>query len=343
MYKVYLTAVLFSLPIIVSAAGLVPCGGPGESPCQFCHTVLLVENISGWLVAVLGVIAAIVIAVMGLRLAASTGDTSAVGQVKKVIANIIVGYMILLGGWFLVDFGLKLLVNVTVYDKWDADVIECVNQPTSQRSARPSAVAGNNDHNFNGAEVSSSVAAINSSGNLQADIQAAAAAAGITDPAEINTLRALISQESSNCTNKTGPETSFGTAYGCGQILVNTARGLDPSLNTMTDAEVAKKLVNDDAYNLTLSAKYYGQLLNKYENETDLALAAYNGGFAANQASADCPATGNSEGLRKWECVWDSPGCHGTGETDCMSNEGANSYAQTRHYVSNINAVAGEL
>jgi len=344
MKKIYLTAVLFSLPIIAFAAasGLVPCGGEGQEPCQFCHSVELVVLVMDWLVKVLAIIAAIVIVVMGLRLVSSVGDASAKGQAKRVIANVVIGYIILLTAWFFVDFGLKLLVNATVYGKWNGDVIECVVQPNViQTSARPSADSANNKA-FDSTDVSTKVTAINSSGTLKTDIENAARSAGISDPDKIKTLQALISQESSNCANKVGPDTRFGTAYGCGQMLVSTARGLDPNLARLTDEEVAAKLTGDDdgnAYNLTLSAKYYNQLLNKYagEDSTKLALAAYNGGFTANQPSVDCP------GIKKWECVWDSPGCYNTGKTDCKVNEGPNSYAQTRNYVSNITAVAAEL
>ena len=149
-------------------------------------------------------------------------------------------------------------------------------------------------------------------------------------------LRALIAQESANCTNLVGPATAYGTAYGCGQMLVSTARGLDSSLAGLTDEQVAARLQNDNAYNLTLSARYYDQLLDRYRDPA-LALAAYNGGAAANQPSADCP------GLRRWQCIWDSPGCYGTGRTDCQRNEGPSSYAQTRNYVSNITNVASGL
>jgi hypothetical protein len=334
MWNALLVTVLTLIPSFVYSQGLVPCGGQGQEACQTCHVVALISSVTGWLVVVLGIVAAIMIVAAGFRLVLSTGDTSAVSSAKKIIANMFVGYAIVLSGYLLVDFGLKSLVDNSTYAVWKS--ISCVAQPTAQQWSRPTA-SGASDNPYSSADVSGAVAAINSSGSLETDIKNAAAAAGITDPAKVKALQALIAQESSNCLNKVGPATNSGVAYGCGQMLVSTARTLDPGLKGLSDAEVANKLQNDNTYNLGISAKYFDQMLDRFNGDTSLALAAYNGGPGANQASRDCP------GLRRWQCVWDSPGCYGTGKTDCKKNEGFSSYAQTRNYVSNINAVAEKL
>ncbi len=334
MWKVFLAFVLYAIPQVILAAGLVPCGGPGEPECQSCHVVQLISQVLGWLVVVLGILVAIMIVVSGLRMVLSVGNTAAKESAKKTISNILIGYVILLAGWMLVEFGLK---NNTVYGVWN--VVQCTTQPYAAQWSRPTA-SGDNAAVLSSADVASRVSAIASSGSLQTDIANAARAAGITDPEKIKIMQGLISQESSNCTNKVGPVTDSGRAYGCGQILVSTARTLDPSLKGKTDAEVEAMLKGDadnNAYNLALSAKYYDQLLDRFGNNTDLALAAYNGGPGANQPSADCP------GLKRWQCVWDSPGCYNTGKTDCKQNKGSSSYEQTRHYVSNINAIADKI
>ncbi len=340
MWKVYVLAILMAAPMLIMAAGLVPCGGPGEEACQTCHVVQLISTVVQYLVMILGVVAAILIVVSGLRLVVSAGDASAKAKAKSMISSLLIGYVIVLAGWMLVDLGLRAILNSTTYGVWN--VIQCTAQPNAVAWSRPTA-SGDNASTLPPAAVASRVAAITSSGSLQADIAAAAAAAGITDPAQVNTLRALISQESSNCQNRVGPATASGVAYGCGQMLVSTARTLDSSLSGLSDAEVAARLQNDNAYNLTLSARYYNQLLTRYNNNTELALAAYNGGPGANQPSVDCPAVGQEPALRRWECIWDSPGCYGTGQTSCERNEGPNSYAQTRNYVSNITNIAAGL
>lgn len=331
MWKVYLLALIMTLPIFVNATGLVPCGGDGMDPCQTCHVVKLIQNVFDWLGIILGVLVVIIIMVLGTWLASSVGEAGGRTEIKKYLASAIVGYIIFLSVWFVVDFGLKVMVNSSTYSFWDD--IQCVAQPVAQQWSRPTAT-GSNSHVFDSNEVNSAVNAIRSSGNIQTDIENAAIANGIRDPQQIKIFKSLVMQESSNCTNKTGPSTPYGSAYGCGQILVSTARGLDPSLKGLTDSQVADKLRDDDSYNLSLSAKYYNQLYRKYNNDTEKALAAYNGGLAANQPSRDC------DGIPRWECVWDSAGCYGTGDTSCKPNTG---YAETRNYVKNITSVAGAL
>ncbi len=329
MNKIYFVTIFLLTPSLVLAVGLVPCGGAGEELCQTCHVVILVNTLMTWLVEVLGIITAILIVVFGLRLATSSGNASATTEAKNKISTLLIGYMIVLAGWLLVDTGLKLLLSDANYGFWNS--IQCVEQPTAIPFGRTTA-SGDNTSDLGTTAIDDRVRIINSSGSTQTDI--ANASKTLTGEQNQKIFRALISQESSNCTNKQGPATSYGIAYGCGQLLVSTARTLDPSLASLSNDEVKNKLLNDDAYNLTLSANYYKQLLGRYGNDSDLALAAYNGGPSANQSSKDCP------GLKRWQCVWDSPGCYGTGKTDCKQNVG---YAETRHYVNNINAIAGRL
>ncbi|MEZ4104462.1 MAG: hypothetical protein R3B60_04220 [Candidatus Paceibacterota bacterium] len=334
MWKVYTLFTLMVSPILVSAAGLVPCGGDGADPCQTCHVVKLIQNIFDWLGIILGVLIIIMIMVLGLWLASSVGQAGARTQIKKYLINAIVGYIIFLAVWFVVDFGLKVMVNSPTYDFWDD--IQCVAQPTAQQFARTTAT-GSNNHIFNTNEINSAVNAINSSGSIQTDIQNTAVANGINDPYQQKIFKSLIMQESGNCTNKVGPDTPYGTAYGCSQMLVSTARGLDPSLKGLSDEEVATKLRDDNNYSLALGAKYYDQLYEKhraYDNATSRALAEYNGGPAAILPSNDCP------GLMRWECAWDSPGCYETENSSCVPNTG---YVETRNYVKNITSVADAL
>lgn len=116
--------VLVAVP--AGAAGLVPCGGPGEPSCQFCDVTKLVNNVVAWLFVVLSMVAALMIMKAGFDLVTSrgAGDLTAA---KSMITNILIGYAILLGGWLVVDMFMKGLVSDDVYKVWDA--IQCVNQP----------------------------------------------------------------------------------------------------------------------------------------------------------------------------------------------------------------------
>lgn len=330
MLRASLVLFFLSLPEFVFAAGLVPCGGTGEPACETCHFVQLINSVSGWLVTVLGIVAAIIIVVAGLYLATSAGNQSAMSTAKKLIINMFIGYVIVLAGFLMINLILRALLTDANYQVWNQ--LQCTVQTVPQ-VGRITA-SGSNGSVATPAAVAAQVSSIASSGSLQTDITNAANAAGITDSTQINNLRALIAQESSNCANRVGPPTSQGRAYGCGQITLPRARELDPSLRSMSDADAIARLQNDNIYNLSLSARNYSELLSRYNGDTNRALAAYNGGPGANAPSNDCP------GLMRWQCVWDSPGCYGTSDTSCRPNIG---YIETRNYVTNITAVARGL
>ena len=136
LVAVAVMAYLFVVPFTVSAATLVPCGGPGEDPCQTCHVVSLVNNVVAWLVMILGTIAAILIIVAGVRLVTSGGNTSAMEQAKSSMTNLIIGYLIVLSAWLVLDYGLKALLiqdGANSFGVWNT--ISCVDQPDTKFNA----------------------------------------------------------------------------------------------------------------------------------------------------------------------------------------------------------------
>lgn len=306
--------ILLSSPVY--AQGLVPCGGAGQEPCQTCHVVMLIDNLVDWLIAILSIVASIIIAYAGIRLVVSGGDVAAKELAKKLISNVIIGYALLLACWLLIDTGVKMLLNDQAYGTWNQ--IQCVEQPVAVEADQEYIIlnrvtaSGFNESEFTPAQVSANISSIANAGDVRSQAEAAARAAGITDPAQIRTFVALVHQESSMCRNKVGPETRYGRAYGCGQMLLSTARGLDPSAT-------AERLINDNAYNLSLAARYFNSRLSLYGGDVTRALAAYNGGTKANEQSTVCP------GQLSWQC---------------QRNSG---YRETRNYVSNIQRVASGL
>ncbi|HMO78361.1 MAG TPA: hypothetical protein PKA42_01305 [Candidatus Paceibacterota bacterium] len=132
MWKSTLVSILFLLPILTYAAGLVPCGGVGEPMCQSCHVLQLIQIVMNWLVGILTTITAIIIAYAGLRLVISVGNASAMQQAKSLISNCLIGFAIVLSGWLLIDLVLKSMVNDQVYGVWNE--LQCVDQPVSRTS-----------------------------------------------------------------------------------------------------------------------------------------------------------------------------------------------------------------
>lgn len=344
MWKYSLMLALWWLPVKASAAddtGLVPCSGTGGDPCQACSLVQLVQNVFEWLAGVSFVFVVLIIIISGVILSASGGDAGAQAAAKRRVQTAVVGYIIFLACWFVIDIGLKTMLN-SAYGTWENNKlgpwyqVVCVDQP-EVFVARPTA-SGKSEIDYtdasdpaNAAAATADYTAINASAVSQT-AKGIAGTAGLT-PEQQKIFQALIMQESSNCQNKVGPTTNYGKAYGCGQLLVGTAKEVAlangiPAFNGMNTAQIANELQNNDALNMQLSALYLKKQIDKY-GSVDSALASYNGGDNAMKASKDC------EGLARWQCEVD---CDSAGQ--CKLNTG---YKETRNYVANINAVAAGI
>lgn len=144
-----LVVVVPALP--VEAAGLVPCGGQGEVPCQACHVTELINNVVAWLFVVLSIVAAILIMIAGFKLVTSGGNSGALSSAKETLVNILIGFIILMGGWIIIDTFMKALVTGQVYGIWNQ--IQCTNQPGAYNAPAGSGVqsgAGVNPSGYTG-------------------------------------------------------------------------------------------------------------------------------------------------------------------------------------------------
>jgi hypothetical protein len=261
----------------------------------------------------------------GFKLVTSGGNEAAKTAAKVTFYNVIIGYLILLAGWLMVDTLLKATLDDQAYGMWRT--IQCVSQPTVTPGRLTA--TGDNSRTLAAGDVDQRVRAIQAAGAVREQVREAGRQANLT-PEQIAHFEGLIMQESGMCRSLVGPSTRYGQAQGCGQLLLTTARQFNSSVTE-------EQLRTDHSLNLSISAQYFAQQLQANNGNLERALAAYNGGPGANRPSQHCP------GLAAWQCEWDSSGCHNTGRTDCVRNTGANSYAQTRHYVTNITNMANRL
>lgn len=91
--------------------GLVPCGSPGQEPCTTEHVVAFANNVITWLISILGVIAVIALIITGFKLVVSAGNPSAWSAAKEMFTNIVIGIIIILAAWLVVDTILKGFTN----------------------------------------------------------------------------------------------------------------------------------------------------------------------------------------------------------------------------------------
>lgn len=115
-----MTGLVWILPTVVGAQGLVPCnpklGADGKlaDQCGFCEVGKLILNLSDWVVYISGIIVVLLIIGGGLRLAMSQ-DVGAKATLRRLLTAALFGYMMVLGAWMIVDLFIKFLIPGSSY------------------------------------------------------------------------------------------------------------------------------------------------------------------------------------------------------------------------------------
>ena len=318
---------LLVIPFFVSAQ-LVPCLGP---ECQACHLIGLAQNVINFLIGISAVIGALLFGWAGFLMVTAGGKSSQIEKAKGIFTNVVIGFIVMLAAWLIIDTVMKLLTNQGGrLGVWNT--IECVTLPGYDDGAmlvepdfmnpKPGESRGTAS-NLSQSTMSQEQLDALAAGGASYDQMVCAAATGSGIGSECASLKALIRVESSGCVNKVSP----AGAYGCMQILPSTAKLYDPSIANWSNQAIADRLKNDDAYNINLGVAIYKDAYAKYGGNRDKIYAAYNGGFGANESSSNCP------GQLRWQCEWDN-------DEHTDPNEG---YVETRNYVRNINNLRGQL
>lgn len=114
---VTLSFVLFPSISFAQDMGLVPCDGSPSSPCTTEMAVTFANNLISWLITMLGVIAVIALMFTGFQLLTSGGDSGKWRQAKTMFTNIVIGIIIILAAWLVVDTIMRALTNKGL-DQW---------------------------------------------------------------------------------------------------------------------------------------------------------------------------------------------------------------------------------
>ena len=92
------------IPLLASAVvepgGFVPCEG---KECSFCDLVAMVQDIITWIIGIIFLIFAVLLVVAGFKLVTSGGNQSAQTSAKESLINALIGIIIVLAAWLLVD------------------------------------------------------------------------------------------------------------------------------------------------------------------------------------------------------------------------------------------------
>jgi uncharacterized membrane protein len=126
-YSFIIIASVALLPESVSAqGGLVPCDGVD---CNACHVVEMGNTILTWLIGVMFVVFAAILAVAGWGLVTSGGNQTALSDAKSKFKNAFIGLLIVLAAWLIVDTLMRGLLKsgdgtITGFGLWSE--VECL-------------------------------------------------------------------------------------------------------------------------------------------------------------------------------------------------------------------------
>ena len=295
---------------LASAAGVVPCDGPG---CRACDIVILGQNLLMWFIGIMASIIALMFAWGGMQMVMSAGNTGAVSAGKEKMTNAVIGLVIILGAWLIVDTVLKVVMggNIGVWNK-----VECVANPSRTATPPPSLSATGGSGSV-GSGTPYDTTRVASMYGAQIDKYCA----NSSIPKCKDVVVALITAESRGRTDVTSPKGAVGLM----QLLpANGGVNCNSGDTTCVNGQIEKGIK---------------MLENSYSNTSSIprTLASYNGGSAAIQKSNCCPS-----GLA-YECPYDCNNaknynqCTGVGGI-CTANVG---FVETRNYVNNICSTIG--
>ena len=86
-----------------NAAGLVPCGGTGQSPCTWCHFGDLAIRIINFMMYLVFPLAAAMIVMGGIFIMTSSGSSDRFSRGKEIITSAVIGILIALLSWIIID------------------------------------------------------------------------------------------------------------------------------------------------------------------------------------------------------------------------------------------------
>lgn len=111
-----------SYSVLAQDSGLVPCGNETEYDCDLDDAIKLANNVISFLIKMLGVIAVIGLVYAGFKLVTSAGDEGAWREAKSLFTNIVIGIIIILAAFLIVDTILKGLTGKGLEETSDGRV-----------------------------------------------------------------------------------------------------------------------------------------------------------------------------------------------------------------------------
>jgi hypothetical protein len=112
--------VLFFLvlaPTVTNAAGLttvVTCGNTGQAPCTVCDLAKLAQNILNDIIYLAVFLSAVLFAWAGFLYLTNVANSGQHSKAVEVFKNVVIGLVIILVAWLVVDVVMRTLVGASV-------------------------------------------------------------------------------------------------------------------------------------------------------------------------------------------------------------------------------------
>lgn len=132
---------MFGLSAVnVSAAGLVPCGTSGTSPCTTCDIFKLIKNIIDFLlVDLVPAVAILFVVIAGVFMFLGGITPSNFEKGKKILKDTVIGLFIVFGAWVITTTILKSVAgDSNIFDNWFS--IQCTTEGFGPPPAAPAGV-----------------------------------------------------------------------------------------------------------------------------------------------------------------------------------------------------------
>jgi hypothetical protein len=101
------SVILFTPGVSYALDPIVTCGFGGVM-CTACDFFGLISNAMKWLVTIITLVITLVVVWAGIRIATSAGNASTVSEAKHMFTNAIIGFVILLCAWLIIDTVMKM-------------------------------------------------------------------------------------------------------------------------------------------------------------------------------------------------------------------------------------------
>ena len=133
------TLSIIATPFITWGALVPNCQG---STCQACDLMTLAQNILSFIITLMSSIIALVFVFGGMKMVMSAGDTGKVTDARHMMTNAVIGFVILLSAWLIIDTVMKLVVSEDVLREMGPwHTIQCPPVTTPAPPAPPDTVA----------------------------------------------------------------------------------------------------------------------------------------------------------------------------------------------------------